>query len=489
MFDIKSNQCGTRESRLGSFVGYSGSLHEIGQQVCGGCTQEKKRCFSQASGCPSGCALGQLSGINDAAIVHHGPSGCAGTAIGIASTYELLSEALGKKREHFAYTCTDMTESDTVFGSTDNLKDVVLETYRRYHPKAIFIGASCVSGIIGEDLEGILDDLKDEIPVPIAPVHCEGFKSQIWATGFDVAQHAILKYIVKPPQKKTNKVNLIGFARGTAWNACTDLKRLFDIIGVEPTYLLTLSTVEELEHLSEAAATIVTCGTLGNYLAHGLESEYGVPYIRSLQPHGIIGFEDWSRQLAKITGKEAEVEKYLQEEKDIYQPQIDKVKDKLKGKRAMIAMGPGFGSYYSRIVQEFGMELTHISSWHFDKQYEDGQQPVAFKYLVDNSPDIPFSVNDLQNYEYMNILDKIKPDIFLTRHPGSTVWAMKIGTPSYCVYDEYTALGYKGMLRFGNLMLDIITNRSFTENLSKRIRLPYTQWWLQQKPDSLLIED
>jgi nitrogenase molybdenum-iron protein alpha chain len=489
--DVKSKLCGSRETRIGSITGYSGTLHDIGQQLsCSGCPEEKKRCFSQAVACPAMCALGQASEINDVAVVHHGPAGCA-TIAQAKPAFDLLANAIGREREHFAYTCTDMTEADTVFGAVDNLKEVIVETYNRYHPKAIFIGASCVSGIIGEDLEGVIDEIKEEIgDIPIAPIHCEGFKSQIWASGFDATYHAVLKYIVKPPKKKTNKVNIIGFTAGMAWNTRADIIRMLGVLGLEPTFLLAASMIEELEHLSEATASITTCSTLSSYLGVGLETAYGVPFVRSLQPHGITGYEDLARQLAKLVGKETEMEAFLREERAIYLPKIEQIAKQLAGKRAMVAMGPNLGANISRVLQEFGMKIEHLTAWHFDKQYDDGTRPQALQYLIDHSPNnFTYSVNHLQNFEYMNILSALKPDIFISRHPDSAIWAMKIGIPGYCVYDEYNVFGYKGTLRFGKTLLDLILNRSFAENLSKHVRLPYTEWWMNQKPDTFLVND
>jgi nitrogenase molybdenum-iron protein alpha chain len=133
------------------------------------------------------------------------------------------------------------------------------------------------------------------------------------------------------------------------------------------------------------------------------------------------------------------------------------------------------------------MVVEHLTAWHFDRQYDDGSRPKALQYLIDNSPtEINYSVNHLQNFEFMNILNRVKPDIFVSRHPDSAIWSMKIGVPSYCVYDEYNVFGYKGTLRFGKTLLDLTTNRSFTENLAKHVRLPYTDWWLKQQPDAFL---
>jgi nitrogenase molybdenum-iron protein alpha chain len=407
--------------------------------------------------------------------------------MGVGSNLDLLAAALNRPRDHFGYTCTDMKESDTVFGAIENLKEVIRETYERYRPKVIFVGASCVSGVIGEDFDGLIDDLKDEIPVAIAPVHCEGFKSQIWASGFDAAWHAVLKYIVKPPQVKSNRVNIIGFTQGLSWNARADVKELLGVLGLEPVWFPASSTVEEFAHSSEAVATISTCSTLGAYFGVGLEEAYGVPYVRSVPPHGIAGYTDFARKLAAVVGKEEEMEKHLAGELAKYLPQIEQVRSQLEGKRAMVAMGPGFGFNYVRILQELGMKVEHLSAWHFDKQYDDGRRPEAFDYLLEHSPnDFGLSVNDLQNYEFMNILNKVRPDVFVSRHPGSTVWAMKIGIPAYCVYDEYNAFGYKGMLRFAKTLLYIIVNRSFPDNLSQRVRLPYTAWWMEQQADTFL---
>jgi hypothetical protein len=37
--------------------------------------------------------------------------------------------------------------------------------------------------------EGYGTHHRDEIPIPVAPVFCEGFKTKIWASGFDAAYH------------------------------------------------------------------------------------------------------------------------------------------------------------------------------------------------------------------------------------------------------------------------------------------------------------
>ncbi|HEX9059783.1 MAG TPA: nitrogenase component 1, partial [Clostridia bacterium] len=336
--NLNTHEAAARENRLGSITGYSGTLKGLSQEVgCGG-LRDRERCYSQASMCNAACALSQLSYITDAAIIHHSPSGCAVTAMAVSNSKDQLAGKLNLDNSRSCYVCTDMNESDTVFGATDNLREVIRETYKRYKPSAIFIGASCVSGVIGEDLESIAQEIKEEINIPVAPVHCEGFKTKIWASGFDAAFHAILTSIVKPPEKKTNIVNVINFFG----SARKEITAIFKELGVEPLFLISNTSVEQLSKLSESIATVSTCGTLGSYLGNGLFEKYGVPYVKSLQPHGIAGFESWLGGLGKAIGKEKEVNEFLEREKAKYLPKIQEIAQKLKGLKAVIGMGPGF---------------------------------------------------------------------------------------------------------------------------------------------------
>lgn len=482
--NLNVSSVGTRENRLGSITGYTGDLHDLVNQSRCGTLKDRERCFSQSSTCLSGCALAQLSGIRDVAIINHAPSGCTATAAGV----DVLNGQLATKRgviNGTVFIGTDMDEKDTVFGATGTLKEITLETYKRYKPKAIFIGTSCVSGIIGEDIESIVEELKEEIPVPIAPVHCEGFKSKIWASGFDISDHAVLTTIVEPPEKKRNIINFKNFFE----SAREEITEIFANFDVTPLFLYQNSTVEELSHISESLATVCICGTLGTYLGNGLEEKYGVPYIRTINPLGVTGFETWLRAIGKTIGKEKEVESYIKRERAIYLPKIEEVKKELKGLRAVIGMGPGYTFEVSRVLQELGMEVVWGAAWHYDKQYDNDKVPPALNYLLDNSPaNFKLSVADQQNYEVLNILNTYRPDIYFSRHPGTTVWAIKQGVAALYVADEYMIFGYKGTLNFAHSVLDTIKNRSFEKNLAARVKLPYTEWWYKQDNAAFLKE-
>lgn len=481
--NLDNSNVATRENRIGSITAYIGSLSDLASQSQCGTLKGCSRCFSQSSTCLSSCALGQLSAIRDVAIIHHGPAGCSVVSAGAY----YLDKVMAKKRgvtNNTVYVGTDMNEEDTIFGSMESLRKIILEVNKRYKPKAIFVASSCATGIIGEDIDSIVDEIKDEVGVPIVAVHCEGFKSRIWATGFDISDHAVLSAIVKPPKQKRNTINFKNFYE----SARPEIIEIFKNFDLEPIFLYCNSTVEELERLSESLATTCICGTLGNYLGNGLEEKYGVPYIRTINPLGITGFETWLREIGRVTDRSEKVEKYIQEQRAIYIPKIEEIKKQLKGLKAVLGMGPGYTFEVSRVLNELGIEVVWALAWHYDKKYENGDVPPAMRYLLENDIDFEASVADQQNYEVMNILNKYKPDLYLSRHPGSTVWAIKNGTPAVYVADEYMIFGYKNTLEFAQSVLDSIHNRSFERNLARRVKLPYTDWWYQQNVDAFLEE-
>ncbi|HBC91687.1 MAG TPA: nitrogenase, partial [Pelotomaculum sp.] len=170
--NIQADEVAIREHRLGAITGYNGSVKDLVAQAACGSLMNRERCFSQTSACSAGCAHTYLSGIVDAAIVNHAPIGCASDAVSGNTVNKWGEKVRGWPRTNVRFINTNMTEEDTVFGAAEKLKEAIREAYRRFSPKAIFITASCVSGIIGEDLKSIVREVEREIPIPLAPVYC-----------------------------------------------------------------------------------------------------------------------------------------------------------------------------------------------------------------------------------------------------------------------------------------------------------------------------
>ncbi|MBO7136642.1 MAG: nitrogenase, partial [Spirochaetaceae bacterium] len=433
-FNFSNANIAIRENRLGSITGFVGDLQTLVSKSEDGTLRNRERCFSQSSSCLSGCALNALAAIRNVAVVYHAPAGCTAMASNDAVKFGQIAARVNKTTNS-VFVCTDLNEKDTVFGATNDLRKIIMHTYETYKPDAIFVSTSCVSGVTGEDVDGLAGEIDAELPIPVIPVHCEGFKSRIWASGFDISDHAILQGIVQPPKQKRRTINIKNFYE----SARPQITKIFnEVFDAEPQFLYCNSTIEELSHLSEALCTVCICGTLGTYLGNALEETYGVPYVRTINHSGITGFETWLRAIGDTIGKRAEVEAYIEKQRAIFIPQIEEVTKQLKGLRAVIGMGPGFTYEIARVLQEFGMTVEYALAWHYDYKYDNGKVPPALEHLLKTSPkDMKVAVADQQNYELLNILKHCKPDFYYSRHPCTTVWAIKQGYAAVFVADEY----------------------------------------------------
>ncbi|MDF2877462.1 MAG: nifE3 [Clostridia bacterium] len=483
--NIQAPEVSIREVRLGSITGFNGTAKQLVGCAHNGELRDSSRSFSQCMGCSSGNALCQLAMITDAVVVNHAPVGCGGDFFGYNFVYRVgqmerdLKPAIGR------YFNTNIEENDTVFGGIQKLESTVREAYERVQPKAIFITTSCASGIIGDDVESLANALSEDLGIPVVGCFCEGFKSKIWTTGFDSAYHSIIRSIVKPPRKKSNKVNIINF-----WGSHI-FDELLQELGYEAQYIIPFSTVADLEYISEAAATIQICPTLGTYLGAALEEVYGVTEIKAPPAYGLAGTDIWLRDLGRILHREEEVEEIIKREHERIMPELEAYRKKLKGKTAYLTAGAAHGHAIIALLRELGLEVQGAAIFHHDPIYDNGDrasdalaQDVALYGDIKN-----YNVCNKQAYELVNILNKVRPDIMIARHGGMTLWGAKLGVPTLLIGDEQFGFGYQGILNYAERMIETLDNKEFVTNLAKHSTMPYTKWWLEQDPFTFLGGD
>ncbi|MBP2657859.1 MAG: oxidoreductase/nitrogenase component 1 [Firmicutes bacterium] len=485
VINLKASEVQTREARLGSITGFAGTAGELVGCARAGTLKESERSFSQCMGCSSGNAFCQFSMIQDAIVVNHAPVGCAGDFFTFNFVYRVgqmerdLSPVIGR------YFSTNIEEQDTIFGATQKLADTIRKAYERVRPNAIFITTSCASGIIGDDVEGVANDLSEELRIPVIACFCEGFKSKIWTTGFDAAYHSIVRKLVKPPEKKSNKVNVINF-----WGSKI-FDELLNPLGYEVDYIVPFSTVAQLEHISEAAATIQICSTLGTYIGAALEQVYGVPEIKSPPAYGIAGTDRWMREIGRVLNRQGEIEEVIAKEHERVLPKLEEYRNKLQGKTAYLTAGAAHGHALIALLQELGMTVQGAAIFHHDPIYDNGDVVSdALAHAVNTYGDVPnYNVCNKQAYELVNILNKVRPDIMIARHGGMTMWGAKLGIPTLLIGDEQLSFGYQGVLNYAERILESLDNKEFVINLAKHSTMPYTKWWLEQDPFSFLRSD
>jgi nitrogenase molybdenum-iron protein alpha chain len=387
--------------------------------------------------------------------------------------------------ENIRIICTNLDESDMVFGGIKKLKQSIKDAFERYSPKAIFLGTSCATGIIGEDMESVAAEAEDEIGIPVIPLACEGFRSKHWSTGFDATQHGILRKIVrKNPKKQEDLINVINL-----WGSDVFTPMLGEL-GLRVNYVVDLATVDDLAQLSEAAGTVGFCYTLSSYMAAALEQEFGVPEIKAPQPYGFAGTDAWIREIARVTHREELAEEFIKKEHERIKPKLKELREKLKGVKGYVATGSAYAHGLIIVLRELGVEVNGSLVFHHDPVYDSGDpKQDSLKFLIDNYDDVPsFSVSNRQQYQFYGLLKKTNPDFILIRHNGLAPLASRLGIPAAPLGDEHLAIGYDGMVNLGEAVLDVLAHRKFHQDLKDHVKLPYTQWWLDQEDPYILAK-
>jgi nitrogenase molybdenum-iron protein alpha chain len=248
------------------------------------------------------------------------------------------------------------------------------------------------------------------------------------------------------------------------------------------------ASIKELEHISEAAATIHICPSLSTYMGAGLEQVYGVPEVKAPPAYGVEGTDRWLREIGKVLNREEEIEKIIKEEHERVLPKIEKYREQFKGKKAYVTAGAAHGHAIIALLRELGLEVEGAAIFHHDPLY-DNQDPKSdvLAQDVEVYGDVKnYNVCNKQAYELVNALNKIKPDLIVARHNGMTVWGAKLGIPTLLVGDEQFGFGYEGILNYASRIEEALDTIEFVTNLSKHSTMPYTKWWLEQETGAFL---
>ena len=248
-----------------------------------GCSTQKsdKVCRSRGGeSCAFDGAMIVLQPIADTAHLVHGPIACCG------NSWEGRGTRSSQGSLHKMGFTTDMTELDIVYGSEDKLYRGILKTAAAVKPKAVFVYATCVSGLIGEDIAAVCKKAENELGIRIIPVGAPGFVGPK-NLGNRIAGEVLLEHVIgtgTPPLSSPWQgedgwgINLIGEYNiaGDLWLIEPVLKRA----GIRILSGMTgNATFEEITWAHEAKLNVVVCSRALINIAKGMEQKYGIPYV------------------------------------------------------------------------------------------------------------------------------------------------------------------------------------------------------------------
>jgi nitrogenase molybdenum-iron protein alpha chain len=286
---------------------------------------------------------------------------------------------------------------------------------------------------------------------------------------------AIDKYILKGEKQPTQKGLINLFAPvSISYKDQKEIERMLGQIGITVNYIPFYSSLEKIQQIPSAEASTAICKVFADEFMKQLQQDYGIPYSHTVMPIGIRNTDKWFRGVAQLFHKEDEVEEIIAKEHARIQPEIEKIKLRLQGKRVFICGGTGRSFAAAALIDDFGMELVGLETPTYD---EDAQ--VDIEYLNSIHKNFIVDVANMQPFEQVNLLKKLNPDVFI----GVPTWASKLGIPTTHVLDmKRPTMGYDGILYLGNKIADQIENPGFNKKLAQHTKLPYRDSWYEDNP-------
>lgn len=485
----------TREERIEATYAFGGSCTSLKHGMGKGCTKYNCRKFAQGGGCQLSLALGIIRTFQNVVVVIHGPLGCASNNLCVAGYSKTFRVLKHKPVTDNVWLHTNLDENDVISGGIDKLREAIVYAENEYRPDAIIVGNSCVPGIIGDDIDSVIDELDGQLSARVVPVHCEGFKSKFVATGYDSAYHGVLKKLVDPIEKigRTNPddvaeatadaaeryinsktVNLLNVG-STSYGDEVELSRLLKALGLTVRVLPLYASIDEISRIGEAALNVSICATHDDYLIGHLKERFGTDYVIDTLPIGIKNTNQWLRAIAKVFKLEDEVEKLIAIENAQIEEALAPFKKALTGKSVFVGGGETRIFTTAEFYQSLGMKVLGLKPHNFDRfavpMIDDIADPNA---VVDVAPGQPA--------EELVVLNRLKPDLYVG-HTGANAWVTKLGLPTIPLFGQsFNYMGYSGAFELARRAARRLQNTAFSKKIGANVALPFRPEWYESNP-------
>jgi len=489
---IKEKTPPIREDRLLACNAFGGSCCDLAKTGKKGCLNKTKRSFAQTQGCQLNLSMAILDSIRDSVVIVHGPIGCGGAGLSYGALTSQYHKLRDKNAQGFLWINTNLDESDVINGGEKKLHDAILYAEKEFRPSSIIIVNSCVPALIGDDIDGIVASLQNEVVAKLVPVHCEGFKTKIMASAYDSAYHGILRNLVGQPEhddsviedelellkekyKRSRSVNVLNVSSMSRADEL-ELERLLKALDLNVRFLPCYAHPDDFTLATEAALNISICATHDDYFVKHLKEKYNIPYVLQTIPIGIRNTNQWLLDVAEFFGETERAKRLIEVETKELNEALEPFKNQLKGKRVFLSGGEIRILTTAELLQDLGFEVLGVRGYHYDEFANP---------LIDNLPGnekIIFNVATGQPFEQANLLESFKPDLYVG-HAGMNGWAAKQGIPTFPIFiQSVNYMGYSGVYELTRRVSRVLKNTQFSKNFGKNVKLPYVDEWYGKDP-------
>ena len=491
-----------REDRLKSCIALSGGVCGMGGRAKGCMLDDGERGFTQGSICLLLVALAILDSLPETVVLVHGAVGCGSCAHSQNANTRSGGAARFGQGKDAIWLSTALNEVDVISGAEGKLKEAILEADRRYRPKSLAVVSGCVPGLIGDDIDSVILEVQPQVSARLLPVHCEGFKTRIWATAYDAVYHGIGRSLLEERNPDPARAPLTAEAEqaqrveqerlGRTVNLMNvssmgrvdelELERLLQALGLEANLFPVFAHPDSFHKATRAALSVSTCPTHDDYFLKQLQEQFGVPYLIKRMPIGIRNTSLWLKDIAGHFGLDAAVERLIDAEEREVRAALAQFRPLFEGRKVYLSAGEFRALVTAQLLEELGLEVCGIRMFHHDAFADDEYGKLA----ATATQDYTIGVANCQPFEEANLLKKLKPDLFLG-HVNGNGTAARLGIPTHTIYNTGLAyIGYRGAFEVARRLHRTLRNPAFNRKLSAWAELPYQEAWYGSDPFAYL---
>jgi nitrogenase molybdenum-iron protein beta chain len=316
----------------------------------------------------------------------HGSQGC---------TAYFRSHLSRHFKEPSSAVSSNMTEDAAVFGGLNNMLDGLQNAHALYKPKAIAVGTTCMSEVIGDDLQAFITKAKQEERIPadfdVPYAHTPSFIGS-HVNGYDNMLEGILRhYWEGATPERGDGLNIIPGFDGFCVGNIRELKRMLGLMGVSATVLSDPSDVYDMPAngtftmyaggtpVADTKAAINAKATISlqefcSKKSLDLVKESGQEVIALNYPLGVAATDEFLTKVAALTGKSIPAQLELERGR-----LIDAMTDSmsyLHGKTFTVFGDPDFCLGVTRFLLELGGEPVHVLSTNGNKAWAKKMQAM-----------------------------------------------------------------------------------------------------------------
>jgi nitrogenase molybdenum-cofactor synthesis protein NifE len=396
-----------------------------------------------------------LMPITDVIHLVHGPIACAGN-----SWDNRGARSSGSQLYRRGFT-TEMLQNDVIFGGEKKLRAAIVDLAGRYpEAKAIFVYATCVTAMTGDDVESVCKAVSAEVPIPVIPVNTPGFIGDK-NIGNRLAGEILLDHVIgtaEPAVTTDYDVNLIG-----EYNIAGDLwgmLPLFEQLGIRILSCISGDArFEELRWAHRAKLNVIICSKSLTNLARKMKKRWEIPYLEE----SFYGMTDTAKALRDIAAEldavkgggstvmRDRVEALIAVEEERCRARIAPHRARLEGKRAVLFTGGVKTWSMVNALRELGVEI--LAAGTQNSTLDDFHR---MKALMHKDARI---IEDTSTKGLLAVMREKAPDLIVAG--GKTKFlALKTRTPFLDINHgrSHPYAGYEGMATFAKQLDLTVTN-------------------------------